>query len=67
LKTINSTLGGNCILIDDYNDLVQKLKYFSDNLEELYKKRIKSINFAKDHLIWEKYDNNIINIYNSIA
>ena len=67
LKTIYSTLGGNCILIDDYDDLVQKLKYFSDNLEELYKKRIKSINFAKDNLIWEKYDNNIINIYNSIA
>ncbi len=67
LKTIYSTLGGNCILVEDYDDLVQKLKYFSDNKEELYKRRLQSFNFAKDNLIWEKYDNNIINIYNSIA
>jgi glycosyltransferase involved in cell wall biosynthesis len=67
LKTIYSSLGGNCILVDDYDDLVQKLKYFSENIEELNKRRIKSFNFAKDNLIWEKYDNNIINIYNSIA
>ena len=67
LTTIYSKLGGNCILFEDYDDLVQKLKYFSENIEELYKLRIKSFNFAKDNLIWEKYDNNIINIYNSIA
>lgn len=48
--TIYSTLRGNYILIDDYDDLVQKLKCFSD-LEELYKRRINSFNFAKDNLI----------------
>jgi glycosyltransferase involved in cell wall biosynthesis len=67
LKTIYSNLGGNCILIDDYNDLVQKLRYFSKNIEELNKLRIKSFNFAKNNLIWEKYDHNIINVYNSLA
>ena len=29
LKTIYSNLDGNCILFEDYDDLVQKLKYFS--------------------------------------
>ena len=65
LKTIYSNLAGNCILIDNYNDLVQKLQYFSDNIEELNKLRIKSFNFAKDNLIWEKYDHNLIKVYKS--
>ena len=67
LKTIYSNLGGNCILFEDYDDLVEKLKYFSVNTEEVYKLRIKSFNYAKDNLIWEKYDRNIISIYNSLA
>lgn len=64
---IDSTIRCNCILIYDYDDLVQKLKYFSENLEEIYKRKINFFNFAKDNLIWEKYYNNIINIYNSLA
>ena len=60
-------MGGNCILVEDYSDLVQKLEYFSENIEELNKLRLKSFNFAKDNLIWEKYDKNIINVYNSLG
>ena len=60
-------MGGNCILIDSYDELVQKLKYFSENIEELNKLRIKSFNFAKDNLFWEKYDHNIVEIYNSFS
>ena len=67
LSAISSFLGGNCILFNDYIDLAQKLEYLSNNMEELNKLRIKSFNFAKDNLIWEKYDHNIINVYNSLA
>ena len=42
---------------EDYNDLVKQLLYFRDNKEELFKKRINILEFAKDNLIWEKYDN----------
>ena len=63
LKTIYSNLGGNCILFEDYEDLVQKLKYIHDNIEELYKLQVKSFNFAKENLIWERYEHNIMNIY----
>jgi glycosyltransferase involved in cell wall biosynthesis len=66
LRTIYASLGGNCILVEDYNELAQTLKYFSDNIEELNKLRIKSFNFAKDNLIWEKYEKNIIEAYKSI-
>jgi glycosyltransferase involved in cell wall biosynthesis len=67
LSSISSLLGGNCILFNDYGDLVQKLEYFSENIGEVNKLRLKSFNFAKDNLIWEKYDKNIIYIYNSLV
>jgi glycosyltransferase involved in cell wall biosynthesis len=67
LRTIYSSLGGNCILVEDYNELAQTLKYLATNIEELNKMRLKSFNFAKDNLIWEKYDHNIINVYNSLV
>ena len=60
------TLHNNCTIIEDYNDLVAHLSYFRDNKDELYKKRIKIYNFAKENLIWEKYDKNIIEAYKSI-
>ena len=67
LSSISSLLGGNCILFNDYGDLVQKLEYFSENIEELNKLRFKSFNFAKDNLVWEKYDKIILRIYNSLV
>lgn len=60
------TLDNNCTTIEDYNDLVTQLLYFRDNKEELYKKRIKIFNFAKENLNWEKYEGNIIEAYKSI-
>jgi len=66
LSDVVETLDNNCTTIEDYNDLVTQLLYFRDNREELYKKRVKVLRFAKDNLIWEKYDKNIIEAYNSI-
>lgn len=59
-------LNDHCTPIEDYNDLVTKLIYFRDNKEELYSKRIKIYNFAKENLIWEKYEGNIIQAYKSL-
>ena len=60
------TLHNNCTIIEDYNDLVAQLSYFRNNKDDLYKKRIKIYNFAKENLVWEKYDKNIIEAYKSI-
>ena len=60
------TLDKNCTPFEDYNDLINKLLYFRDNKDELYKKRLKIFDFAKDNLIWEKYEKNIIEAYKSI-
>ena len=66
LSDVVETLDNNCTTIDDYNDLVTQLLYFRDNKEELYKKRVKVLSFAKENLIWEKYEKNIIEAYKSI-
>jgi glycosyltransferase involved in cell wall biosynthesis len=66
LSDMVETLDNNCTTIEDYNDLVTQLLYFRDNKEELYKKRVKVLSFAKDNLIWEKYGKNIIEAYKSI-
>lgn len=60
------TLHNNCTTIEDYKDLVNQLTYFQENKDELYKKRIWIFNFAKENLIWEKYEKNIIKAYRSI-
>ena len=60
---ISQTLNNNCTTIENYIDLVKHLTYFQNNKDELYKKRIQIFNFAKDNLIWEKYEKNIIEAY----
>ena len=54
---------GNCAVFENYNDLALQLKYYRDNLEELYKKRLKSFEFARNNLVWERYEDNIFRAY----
>jgi len=56
-------LGENCITFEDYDDLESKLRYFSQNLEELHHKRIKIFKFAHENLIWEKHEHHILDAY----
>jgi hypothetical protein len=62
-ETVLRTLKDNCISFEDYSDLVSQLEYFRDNLDEFYKKRLKIFEFAKNNLIWEKYEKNIFRAY----
>ena len=64
-KTLTATLGDNCCAFEDYDDLLSKLKYFKENTEELFNKRLAIFEFAKCNLIWEKHENNIIKAYKS--
>jgi len=63
LKPIQQTLKNNCMMFEDYNDLVSQLEYFRDNLHELYKKKLKTFEFARNNLTWERYENNIFRAY----
>jgi len=63
LKVVIETLKEHCTTFEDYNDMASKLLYFKENLDELYAKRIKIYDYARDILIWEKNDKNIIRAY----
>jgi hypothetical protein len=63
LKTIIDTLGDNCSTFKDYEDMVEKLTFFKNNMEDLYSKRLKTYEYAKENLIWDKYEENIIRAY----
>jgi glycosyltransferase involved in cell wall biosynthesis len=63
IKPVSQTLESNCITFEDHSDMASKLEYFRDNLEELYKKRVKIFEFALNNLTWEKYEKNIFLAY----
>jgi hypothetical protein len=46
----------NDSITDVNDDLASQLAYYRDNLEELYKKRIKSFEYYRKNLVWEKYE-----------
>lgn len=66
LTSVVHTLVDNCLTFEDYDDMVLKLKYFKSNMNELYEKRLQIFNYAKNNLIWEKYEKNIIDAYNAV-
>ena len=57
------TFGDNCQTFEDYRQLASQLAYLKDNMDELYKKRLKIFQFARSNLLWEKNEHNIIEAY----
>src|ERR671919_1062698 len=62
-EPVNAILGEHCITFEDYEDMASKLKYFKENLDELYKRRLRVFEFARENLIWEKNESSIIEAY----
>src|ERR671914_724001 len=60
---IKEILGEHCITFEDYEDMATKLKYFNENLNELYKRRLRVFEFARENLVWEKNESSIIEAY----
>jgi hypothetical protein len=63
LKPVSETLKENCFTFENYNDLASQLEYFKENLDDLYNKRLKIFEFARNNLIWENYEKNIFSAY----
>jgi len=60
---IKDNLRDHCIAFEDYGDMISQLRYCRDNIDRTYEKRLKVYQFAKENLIWEKYDQNIFDAY----
>jgi hypothetical protein len=62
-SSVIESFEGHCGIFEDYDDLAAQLGYYRDNLEELYKARLKSFEYARKNLIWEKYEENMFRAY----
>jgi glycosyltransferase involved in cell wall biosynthesis len=63
LEPVKEELLENCISFEDHNEMVEHLKYFKNNLDDLYDKRLKIFEFARKNLLWENYDKKILLAY----
>jgi hypothetical protein len=63
LTSLTETLGANCTTFEDYGDMIEKMRYLAQNRDELYGKRVKIFDFARNNLIWENYEEQIMNAY----
>jgi glycosyltransferase involved in cell wall biosynthesis len=62
-KSVFDILQEHCMLYENNDDLKNKLSYMNQNLDELYSKRLKMYKFARNHILWEKYEKNIFEAY----
>ena len=63
IRPVVRTLQDHCSVFDTYDELVSRLSYFMNHLDLLYVKRQESYKFARDNLIWERYEKNILHAY----
>ena len=63
LVTISNVLEENCVTFDSYDEMASQLDYFRNNPEELYNKRLSIFRFARNNLVWENHEKNIMNAY----
>lgn len=64
-ETVTETLQENCSTFDSYKDLASQLEYYSENMDELYKKRTRTFEFARRNLVWENFEPEILRAYQS--
>jgi glycosyltransferase involved in cell wall biosynthesis len=67
LDVIKQILKEHCITFDDYEDMAKTLMYFRENLDELYNRRLKIFDHARENLIWEKNEKLITEAYKRCA
>jgi glycosyltransferase involved in cell wall biosynthesis len=63
LNVIKQILKEHCITFDDYEDMAKKLMYYKENLDDLYDRRLKIFDYARENLIWEKNEKFITEAY----
>ena len=62
-KEIKSVLKEHCVTFDDYEEMKEELLYFKNNMDELYYKRINLFEYARNNLIWELNEKQILEAY----
>lgn len=63
LTPVIDDFGKYCDKFDSYDNLSSLLEFYNQNPDDLNKKRRAVLNFAKNNLVWEKNDDNILDAY----
>ena len=63
MKPVISMLGNFCKTFNNYDELVSLLKYYKDDMDSALEEGLRTMKFAKEKLIWEKFEENIIKSY----
>jgi glycosyltransferase involved in cell wall biosynthesis len=66
-EPVKQILKEHCITFDDYEDMAKTLMYFRENLDELYNRRLRIFDHARENLIWEKNEKLITEAYKRCA
>ena len=63
LDYVTTNLREHCIAFDDYDELIKHLSYIKEHIDVVNKKRIASLRYAREYLLWERYEQNIFESY----
>ncbi len=63
IRPIFDELKDNVIGFKDYDELIEKLKYFKTMPEELLNRRTKTFVYARKYILWERYEQSIYESY----
>lgn len=64
LETVFKEMVGLAIGFKDYNYILDCLKFYKHYPDVLISDRIKNYYYARKHLLWDKYEDNIFDAYN---
>ena len=67
LIPVIETLNGYVKTFNSYDDLVELLRYYSNNIEEAIEIGYKTMKYAKKNLVWEKNEPLLQNVYEKIV
>ena len=63
MKPVISMLGDFCKTFNNYDELASLLKYYKDDMDSALEEGLRTMKFAKEKLVWEKFEENIIKSY----
>ena len=62
-KDMKSVLKEHCVTFDDYDEIKENISYFKNDMDELYFKRLNLFEYARNNLIWELNEKQILEAY----
>lgn len=63
LESVTLILKDHCATFENYDEMALKIKHMREDVNEVYNRRQKIFNFARDNLVWENHEKNILRAY----